>query len=337
MVRVQISSKETGLPSYREILQKALTGEIPTQPLHGDGSDRSFYRVPLPGETWPRTAILVKGAVPPFFEVQRLFLAAKLPVPHVYAEDPAQQAVLEEDYGDLLLCKAPSSSLPDLYLEAVGLIEQMQQRLTPASPAQAPAPFQRALDPFALFHELVFFMTHFVQGHLGRNMTATEEDELKREFRQFAESFATLPRRLCHRDYHSRNLMLRRNGRLGIVDFQDARMGPPHYDLASLLRDAYIQLPQGLEQEMLDRFHAGSKNLFPKRNPREMEMVYYRTACQRSLKALGSFGYLAHAKGKLHFLESIPAGLRHVLGCFERNPNLSPLRRALAKYVPEWE
>ena len=337
MVKVPITSNETGLPSYREILPRVLSGEFPLLPLYGDGSDRTFYRVTLPRELYPQSTILVKGAVPPFTEVQRLCLRAEIPVPRLYAEDLPRQAVLEEDFGDLHLCAVPSSMQPDLYREAIGILERIQQRLTPASPETAPPPFQRALDPFALFHELVFFMTHFLEGHLGVQLSLVEEEEIKNEFKSFAESLAALPRRACHRDFHSRNLLLRKSGRLGLVDFQDARMGPPHYDLASLLRDAYNETPEGLEEELLHRFHHANRGLFPKLSPRELERIYFRTACQRCLKALGSFGYLAHQRGLPHFLDSIPRGRKNVLACFERNPNLGPLRRVLALYVPEWE
>jgi len=181
-------------------------------------------------------------------------------------------------------------------------------------------------------------MNHFLAGHLGLQLSPLDRDELHHEFKAFTESFLALPRRACHRDFHSRNLMLQHNGRLGVVDFQDARMGPPHYDLASLLRDAYNELPEGLELELLDRFHTANRDLFAKKqSPRELELVYFRTACQRSLKALGSFGYLAHQKGKTHFLDAIPRGLKNVLACFERNPNLESLRRPLARFVSEWE
>lgn len=337
MVRVQISSRETGLPSYREWLTKALAGELRLEALHGDGSDRSFFRLRFPGERTPQTAILIKGVVPPFTEVNRLLHQNGLPVPTIYAEDTVRQAILEEDFGDLHLERVPTSMKPDLYREALTYIDMIQQRLTPVTEASASAPMRRVLDPWALYHELLFFMNHFLEGHLGRKLTPVREEDLKLEFKKFAETFSSLPKLACHRDYHARNLLLRTNGRLGIVDFQDTRLGPPHYDLASLLRDSYVEAPPGIEQELLDRFHVSLFRYFPNRSMKELEMIYYRTAAQRGIKALGSFGYLANVKGKTHFLEAIPRAIENVRISFERNSNLSSLRQALSAYVPEWE
>ena len=92
---------------------------------------------------------------------------------------------------------------------------------------------------------------------------------------------------LCHRDYHSRNLMVRGDGSLAMVDFQDARWGPDTYDLASLLRDAYVEIDEGLVERMVARFG----------DAQDLRARFDLVAAERMIKALGTFGYQASVRG----------------------------------------
>ena len=127
---------------------------------------------------------------------------------------------------------------------------------------------------------------------------------------------------LCHRDYHSRNLMLH-DGSLFIIDFQDARMGPDTYDLASLLRDSYVDLP-ALQVDEPDRVLPGA-DARPQAARRDDDAEFRRRfdlmALQRNLKALGTFGYQTTARGNTVYMQYIPRTLSHV------KANLAPYRR----------
>ena len=103
------------------------------------------------------------------------------------------------------------------------------------------APYGIAFDVEKLSWELQFFLKHFVEGYRGAQVAPASREALLQEFATLAEELSAEPRVLCHRDYHSRNLMLH-EGRLVVIDFQDARMGPDTYDLVSLLRDSYVDL-----------------------------------------------------------------------------------------------
>jgi len=136
---------------------------------------------------------------------------------------------------------------------------------------------------------------------------------------------------LCHRDYHSRNLMLH-EGRLHWIDFQDARMGPAAYDLASLLRDAYVDVPSELRDEMAEEFRQ-------KAVPGEPREVFRRrfdlTSVQRNLKALGTFGYMATVRSNPVYLPYIPRTLAHARRNLSRYPQLERLWRTLGRHVEE--
>ena len=136
---------------------------------------------------------------------------------------------------------------------------------------------------------------------------------------------------LTHRDFHSRNLMSK-GGQLYWIDFQDARMGPATYDLASLLRDSYVDLPEELVDELAEEFRqravpGESRDTFHRR----LELM----SIQRNLKALGTFGYQTTARSNPVYMQYIPRTLRYAKRTMERLPRFGRLHELLAGLVPE--
>ena len=124
-----------------------------------------------------------------------------------------------------------------------------------SSPRRRALPYRLAFDVEKLTWELDFFVTHFVEGYRGAVLSPAERAALAGEWAAIAGELAAEPRVLCHRDYHSRNLMVHGGG-LFIIDFQDARMGPDTYDLASLLRDSYVDIGDAELDELIAHFLA---------------------------------------------------------------------------------
>jgi aminoglycoside/choline kinase family phosphotransferase len=149
-----------------------------------------------------------------------------------------------------------------------------------------------------------------------------------------AELLAGQPAVFVHRDYHSRNLMVDGN-RLGIIDFQDALMGPATYDLASLLRDAYIQLDDALIDELIQYYVAGLAARRVHVDPAGYRRLFDLTSIQRNLKAAGRFVYIDRVKHNPRFLADIPRVLGYVRRNLEKYPELATLRSHLSPYVPE--
>jgi hypothetical protein len=142
---------------------------------------------------------------------------------------------------------------------------------------------------------------------------------------------ASEPRVLCHRDYHSRNLMWK-DGQLFIIDFQDARMGPDTYDLVSLLRDSYVDLPESVVDDLMAYFlaltgEAGKESEFRRR--------FDVMALQRNLKALGTFGYQTTTRHNPVYIQYIPRTLRYVRNNLQRYERFARLRDLLAAHVEE--
>ena len=133
--------------------------------------------------------------------------------------------------------------------------------------------------------------------------------------------------------------------RLGVIDFQDALMGPMTYDLASLLRDSYISLDEAFVETMIDRYCEGMCSELDKRAQEHMLLtnrsafrrLFDFTSIQRNLKAAGRFVYIDQVKGDPRFLAEIPRTLGYVRRNFEIYPELEPLYAALMPYVSDWQ
>ena len=215
-------------------------------------------------------------------------------------------ALVLEDLGDetleVALARAGSRSRPTrqaLYRSAVRMAAEIASRGT-AELLRSDRAGGPALDGERFRFEMRFFLEHYVGGYLGRPEVAME---VRDALDALALAAASHPRVLCHRDYHSRNIMVRADGALAMVDIQDARWGPDTYDLASLLRDAYVDLGDPEISELLNLFCG----LLP--GPPDVAGLLRRfevTSAQRMLKALGTFGYQVHVLGRDRYRSAIP-------------------------------
>jgi len=307
-------------------------------PLTGDASDRRYFRiVPAQG----RTFVLALHAAPfefatlPFVNVAELFSAMPVPVPRVIGEASDLGVLALDDLGDVTLQahlgSASAVAHAALYRKAVSLIEVLQRRGRELADARH-VPYGIAFDQAKLMWEMDFFLKHFLEGYRGVVFTPAGRDALRTVFEQLTAELAAEPRVLCHRDYHSRNLMLR-DGELYIIDFQDARMGPDTYDLASLLRDSYVDLPESALEDLLAHFLAIRGQRVEAATFRQRFDVM---ALQRNLKALGTFGYQTAARGNPVYIQYMPRTLEYVRGTLYKYGRFASLLDLLEPHVPEF-
>ena len=305
-------------------------------PLAGDASDRRFVRIVPPGAP-SRILVVHDGPIDPetlpLIRVAELFRRLPVPVPVIHGADAALGIVVVDDLGDTMLEDAvatlPAIERDARYREAVETIAAIQRggrRLA----ASAAAPFRLSFDAAKLTQELDFFVEHFVAGYRRRTLTAAARRALDDEFRALATEMAAEPRVLCHRDFHSRNLMVHRD-RLHVIDFQDARMGPDTYDLASLLRDAYVPL----EPAEVDRLLAHYQTLTGVRDGAALRRRFVRTTVQRALKALGTFGYQIAVRGNPRYRDAVPRTLAYVQDAIRRDPKRRRLGELLGTVLEE--
>jgi N-acetylmuramate 1-kinase len=318
---------------------------ITVVPLSGDASDRRYYRVVLRDSP---SLVLALHPEPfafdalPFVRVAALLRAMPLPVPEIVGHAEDLGVLMLQDLGDVTLQAYLSAVQPTqhegLYRQAVAFLEILQRR---GAELESPdhLPYRIAFDVDKLTWELDFFTKHFVEGFKGVPLSPAQRQALSEEWRTLAEELASEPRVLCHRDYHSRNLMLSA-GDLFIIDFQDARLGPDTYDLVSLLRDSYVDLPDAQVDGLVAHFMAlkreGTPHALPSSWEQDFRDRFDAMALQRNLKALGTFGYQTTARGNPVYIQYIPRTLHYARRTLSAHARFARLQELLGDVVDEF-
>ncbi|HYB94456.1 MAG TPA: phosphotransferase, partial [Vicinamibacterales bacterium] len=170
---------------------------------------------------------------------------------------------------------------------------------------------------------------HYLLAYKGVTPTDVQREALREEWAAIVDELAAEPRVLCHRDYHSRNLMLH-GGSLYIIDFQDARMGPDTYDLASLLRDSYVDLTPQQVDELVAFFLAVKRESVPEA---EFRRRFDLMALQRNLKALGTFGYMTTSRNNTVYIQYMPRTIAYVRANLAKYARFERLRGLLDPWL----
>lgn len=311
-------------------------------PLTGDASDRRYFRVLLRGSDSIVLALHV-GAIDfhnmPFVKVAKLLSLVPLPVPQILHHSNELGVIGLQDLGDVTLQAHLGAASPDehdaRYREAVAFIARMQQRGADLAGEDYP-PYRIAFDTDKLSWEFEFFYKWFLKAYRGTSPTVAVQSALSREWSSIVEELAGEPRVLCHRDYHSRNLMLK-SSQLFIIDFQDARMGPDTYDLVSLLRDSYVDLTSRQVEELIAYFlalKAGAGGV-SQDEAAEFRRRFDLMALQRNFKALGTFGYQTVTRGNAVYIQYMPRTLNYLRRNLSKYPRFARLQDLLAPLVEE--
>jgi aminoglycoside/choline kinase family phosphotransferase len=296
--------------------------------LAGDASTRRFYRVTLvDGST---RVLMDYGA--PFVEetddirLNRVFRDAGLPVAEILDASPESGCLILEDLGDhtleaLLMDRSGRSDHDPLSLleQAVRLAVRIAEQGTPAL-ERAERAGGPALDAERFRFEMDYFLDKFAGAMRGCSPAPAG---LREELHDLADRAARSPRRVfCHRDFHSRNLMMPERGGLVLVDIQDARWGPDAYDLASLLRDAYAEIDENWIEPLIGLYLSG---LSKPPDPESFRRRFHAVAAQRMIKALGTFGHQVAVKGDNRYLEAARRTVGRLRGSLPASEQTAPL------------
>jgi N-acetylmuramate 1-kinase len=308
-------------------------------PLTGDASDRKYFRIILSDASSHVIALHagpITFATLPFANVADLLQQIPLPVPAILDHSDELGILALQDLGDVTLQAhlgaATAAEHAALYRQAVGLIELLQRRGAELA-SDRYLPYGIAFDVEKLTWELEFFIRNFVEGYRGIGLDASERQALAEEWTSIVDELSTEPRVLCHRDYHSRNLMLHESS-LYIIDFQDARMGPDTYDLVSLLRDSYVDITNRDLDDLIAYFLALTGRTH-EADAEEFRRRFDVMALQRNLKALGTFGYQTITRRNPVYIQYMPRTLHYARSNLERYERFARLRELLAVHIEE--
>lgn len=279
--------------------------------LTGDASTRKYYRI------WTTTTSYVAcldnptvdpGEEPSFLKLQRVLHDEKVRVPLIFDKDLGTGYILEEDLGDVTYLKeiAQISNKEEefeFYKKAIDLMATIHKVDT--SKYKDEFFTKMAFDTEKLFAEMEFTKKYFLKMYLGLDVTTSGIEALYKRLYDMCYTLSNEPRVLVHRDYHSRNLMIK-NGEQIVIDFQDARMGTPLYDLVSLLEDCYYQLDDSNKKRLIQYYFKTYFQSFDSSKSFEQFMYLYDLmAIQRVFKAIGSFAYIYADRKDLRYVKYI--------------------------------
>ncbi len=303
-----------------------LSGErFSLAPASADASFRRYFRATLADG---RSYVLMdappeKEDCRPFVHVAGLLERAGVHAPRIHAQDLAQGFLLLSDLGTrTYLDVIDEANASDLFADATGALIRWQL----ATRAGELPPYDEAL----LRREMQLFHDWYVSRHLGVALTPDQSAMLEQVFRLLVDSALAQPRVYVHRDYMPRNLMLSQPNP-GVLDFQDAVLGPITYDAVSLVRDAFISWEEERVLDWAARYweKARQAGLPVDADFGEFWRAFEWMGLQRHLKVLGIFARIHYRDGKPKYLQDTPRFIRYAREVVQRYPALSPLARLL--------
>ncbi|RYZ69940.1 MAG: DUF1679 domain-containing protein [Proteobacteria bacterium] len=337
-----LEKDDTQLAEYLRSTQIRSVNKLP-----GDASARRYFRV----ETDSKRMILMRtdpfpseGMSLPFLLQQKHLQSSGIDVPQVIDLDPTLGFILLEDLGDVTLLRhlqdVTSKEVErDIYERVIDSLIDLQVQASPnAHPGVTNPAFGLRFDHEKLMWEMEFMIEHFYHGYLARTFAPEDLALLRSQLSQICDHLAAIPTVFTHRDFHCRNVMVTPTGapdlnRFVMIDFQDGRMGPPQYDLASLLKDSYYQLEEVQIQRLLDYYIARYEALSGmKLNREEFMLGFDLMSVQRNLKAIGSFASFLQKRGNPGYLKYIGNTFENVRRTLLKYPQYSRLREVLFHY-----
>jgi aminoglycoside/choline kinase family phosphotransferase len=315
--------------------------------LPGDASTRQYFRIHLNDQS---SRILMRmesfssvGNGLDFIVIQKHLAHAKVDVPGILKIDPERGYILLEDLGDITLLRRlqdVSSSEIERHLYE-GILDELVKMHVHASPGKAPEiPAYRLLfDHEKLMWEMNFTIEHFYDTYLKREVSPADRETLVSSLSEICHVLASEPRVFTHRDFHSRNVMIAspRPGedreRLVMIDFQDARLGPIQYDLASLLKDSYYQLEESQVDRLIDYYIVRFEAISGQRIERNhFKKIFDLMSVQRNFKAIGSFASFLNRRQNATYLKYIGNTFENIRRTLLKYPEYENLRRVLFHY-----
>lgn len=300
------------------------------RPASSDASFRRYFRLDA-----EHGGTLIAMDAPPeredslqFVKIARLFGAAGVTTPQILAENLPEGFLLVSDLGQTTYLQAlgAGADAQPLYVDALDSLVRIQA----ASRTGVLPPY----DHDRLLAELRLFPDWYVARHLQTSFEASERAAMESAFEALIADALAQPPVFVHRDYHSRNLMHIPGGNPGVLDFQDAVLGPPTYDLVSLLRDAYVEWPEEQQIDWAARYweRARSAGVPVQADFADLWRAMEWIGLQRSLKVLGIFARLYYRDGKDRYLGDLPRVMGHTRRVVERYAAFDGLRRLLDRF-----
>lgn len=298
-------------------------------PLAGDASTRSYYRIFVEEETQSKSYIVCQEGETMAVQERSIYWQAfltkhNIPVPQYFMAD--NDIIIQEDLGDRSLYKFFQEESEEKTMaklkEAIDLLVKIHDTEPPVRDLPS---FNREKLDWELDLSLNFYFKRY------KKCSDVACKKLKEYFNELTSKLSSRQFLLLHRDYHSKNLMVsKKDGKLKLIDFQDAMLGIPQYDLASFLEDSYMTYPGDLKKELIDYYWDVSRKSHELYLTKESFLSDYSlVGVQRVIKALGSFTYLYYDKNKDGYLKYIPSAEQNLYDLLKCRNEMRELYRLI--------
>lgn len=304
---------------------------IALEPMTGDAGFRSYFRFFHDGRPLIAVDAPPKYSNNQAFSILQQALSAKgINVPEIVAMDLELGYFCLSDFGQVLLADVLSNeNMAVYYRQAIDLLPLIATAYTEKTHVKNDtvlvSNYELAVyDRVFVEMELAIFSEWLLDKHLGIELSTKEKTQLKQCFDYLIENVLSQPQVTMHRDFHSRNIMVLDNKQLGVIDFQDAVLGPITYDIVSLLRDCYTRWPDEQIAPLVEYFCQliSSKLSLPTFSSEQWHLWFDLMGIQRHLKASGIFARLFYRDGKNGYLKDIPLTLSYIEDISAKYPEL---------------
>mgnify|MGYP001361703065 CR=1 FL=1 len=281
-------------------LSKIYSSKYDIEVASSDASFRKYYRI----QSTKKSKILMDAPpenepIDSFLDIHSRLEKTGVNVPDIYEINKKHGLILMEDFGDnQYLHQLSDETVYCLYTDALDALNQIQTKTDTSN--------LKLFDENELIDEMYLFKDWFLFKNLNLSFKQAGSEFIDNCFKSIVKLILEIPTTFVHRDYHSRNLMVTDKNNPGILDFQDALLGPITYDLASLLRDCYIKWDKGLIDRMIDSYYRRVRAQYSQISLEEFNFWFDITAVQRHIKAIGIFSRLKFRDGKKQFMNDIP-------------------------------
>lgn len=300
------------------------------QHMQSDASPRKYIRVHANNKSYVIMDTTPGQELINFIKLAQILVQHEVSAPHIIGYSLNLGLALLSDLGDTTYLQrfknADTSEVDSLYLDALSNLIKMQLIPTAASVGYA----FKTMDDDYIQNRLEVFNTWYLQKHLQLPASDQTSQLILQLQKIFSTAFTELPKVFVHVDYHCRNLMFMHDRNPGVLDFQDAMLGPVTYDLVSLLQDAYITWPRSQVEKWVSTYRemAESAGILIGVDQFAILRNFDLVGLQRHIKNLGIFARLHHRDGKSNYLHDMPTLLKYITSTCARYPELT--------WINEW-
>jgi len=314
---------EKRLALLTEWAKKLYSSNIEIEKASSDASFRSYYRIRSNNDTKIiMDAPPEKEPLSPFLDITKRLSKANINVPEIFELDEDLGFILMSDLGKTkYLDKLNDETVYCLYTDAMDTIHKMQTEVDVSN--------LKNFDSKELITEMDLFKDWFLKKHLNHNFDNEGLNNIQECFDSLVKIILEIPTTFVHRDFHSRNLMITDSNNPGVLDYQDALIGPITYDAVSLLKDCYVNWDKKLITEMLSTYYKKIKADYNNIEFDEFSFWFDVVGLQRHFKAIGIFSRLNYRDNKITFMQDIPRTYKYVDEVVNKYTELTSVKEIL--------